>query len=177
MGIRAFLLLVACLTVLSAPVHAEQNIGFVNPIQILSNSQEGKARISRWEASLKSRQDGLGAQEEEIRTLQLRFSQNAATMSAERRDDLRREIERKTTDLRRQTEDISVEAQREREKIVAEISARMTTLIQEYGRDNGFAAIFLRSPEQQVFVSDGFDVTPAILELYDQRHPAAQDTP
>ncbi len=163
---------VAILALLCTPVLAQQKIGFVNTIQILGESEEGKARIAAWDASYKSQMAEVEAEGAELQNLRQQFAQQQLSLNPETQAEMQRSIEEKTTKLQRMQEDINRKAQQDRDKIVQEMSRKMQKILDDYGQQNGFAVIFLRS-EQQVFVADALDVTQEILRIYNEQHPVA----
>ncbi len=156
---------------LVAPAMAQQKIGFVNTLQILSESEEGKGKISEWEAFFNAKKQEIDTESGDLRTLQQQFTEQQLSLAPETRAQMQRSIEEKTTRIKRLQEDANRESQARRNQIIQDISAKIRAILSEYGKQNGFAVIFLRDPDQQLFVSDSLDVTQEILQIYNQRHP------
>ncbi len=156
-----------------APAMAQQKIGFVNTLQVLSESEEGKGRIGAWEKFVETRQQQIAAAGTELQRLQEQFAQQAATLNPETQAEMQRSIEDKTTGLKRMQEDFGREAEAQRNQILQDVSAKMRAILEEYGQQNGFAAIFLRSPEQHAYVQTDLDLTTEVVRIYNEKHPFA----
>ena len=160
------------LALLCVPALGQQKIGFVNTLQILAESEEGKALVAEWDATFKAKLQEVEAEAAELQNLQQQFSQQQLSLNPETQGEMQRSIQEKGTRVQRMQEDINLEAKQNRDRIVQQLGAKIQTILDEYGQQNGFAVIFLRNPEQQIFVADALDVTQEILQIYNQRHSA-----
>lgn len=164
-------LLVAMMLLASAPIFAqEQKFGFVNTIRILQESNEGKARTIDWETKFKAEQQKMDAETQELQRLQQQAAEQGRSLNPEALAELQRTIEDKSALVRRMQEDANRILGGERDTIVREISEKIQALLNEYAETNGYDAIFLRHPDQQVFVAESVDITNDILRIYNERH-------
>ncbi len=168
-GFRGALIL---LTIMAAgtSASAQQKVGFVDVLGVIAQTAEGQARIGAWNEFSKTKQESLNAEATELQNLRQQFAEQQLTLNPETRAEMQRSIEDKTTSLQRLSEDFERERAQRRNVIMQDMLGKLRTLLSEYGKENGFAAIFIRN-DQQVFVADALDLTPQILALYDQKHP------
>ncbi|HSR52998.1 MAG TPA: OmpH family outer membrane protein [Acidobacteriota bacterium] len=169
--IHVLVLLTVC-AAMSVPAWAQQKIAFVDTIRVITESAEGGQKIDAWEAFFEQKRQELDADAAELQKLQTQYQQQQLSLNPETQAEMQRNIQDKSTKLQRDREDAQREAQARRDKILQEVSAKLKTLLDEYGQANNYAAIFLLDPEAQVFVAQGVDITDAIIELYNQKHPA-----
>lgn len=168
--IQMLVLLMMC-AAMAAPAWAQQKIAFVDTIRVITESAEGSQKIDAWEAFFEQKRQELEAETAELQKLQQQYQQQQLSLNPETQSEMQRSIEQRSTKLKRDREDAQREAQQRRDKILQDVSAKLQTVLQEYGQSNDYAAIFLLNPESQVFVAQGVDVTDIIIELYNQKYP------
>ena len=71
--------------------------------------------------------------------------------------------------MKRLQEDIQAEIILRRDKALRDISQKISEILIEYGKEKGFASIFLRG-ETQIYVDPALDVTSQIIRIYDQKY-------
>ena len=52
-----------------------------------------------------------------------------------------------------------------------EVAQRVGEMASEYGRANGFDAIFLYNAQPLAFIADGANVTDIVISMYNERYP------
>lgn len=167
----------AVLLLMIAPALAQQKFGFVNTYQVLTDTQEGKARIAKWDVFVKARAAEIETESKQLEQLQQQYADQQASLNAETLADLQNSIEQKTTGLKRKQEDSNRDAERRRNEILQDMSKKIRDLLSEYGEQNGYSAIFLRNPDQQIFVASALDLTAEVVKLYDTKFPVAAGGP
>ena len=161
----------------STPESAKK-FGFVDSLQVLYETQEGKKEISEIQAFLEERQKDYDSQRMQLDRLRQQFESEVRTLDRRTGMERQRTIEDTELQLRRFQEDIQAEITRRRDKALRAISEKTREILIEYGKKQNFAAIFLRG-ETQVFVDPALDFTSQIIRIYDQKYgrPMASSPP
>ena len=99
-------------------------------------------------------------------------------MSDTAKQELIRNIDKKTKSFNRDMEDAQAELDGEQQKILQDLGGKMMAVIDKYAKDNGFVLIVdVSSPQTPVlFASNTIDITKEIIELYDKNTGGAATT-
>ena len=174
--LHSIVLAVAALS-MSGMLAQGQKIGFVSTFDVLRASQEGKARISAWDSAFRAEQEKIKTESDELNKLQQQFAEQRLSLNAETQAEMQQSIQNKATSIKRMQEDLNRTAGGRRDKILAEVSEKIRTLLQDYAKNNGYDAIFLRLPDQQAYVAESVDITAEILRLYDEKYKVPTEAP
>jgi outer membrane protein len=75
--------------------------------------------------------------------------------------------------LTRKQEDYQEDVNAKQQEVIDGIGRKMMDVLDRYARENAYTAIFDSSAQgAPIYVSNGVDVTPEIVKLYDQAYPA-----
>jgi outer membrane protein len=154
-------------------IEAGQKIAFVNTLEVLSATEEGKLGIGEVEQLITQRKQQYEDQKEELDKLQEQFTNQQLMLTPEGRAEMQRGIEGRQRKLQRFQEDSSVEIDRRRQQLLGRMSAKIQEIIIEYAQQKNFAVVFQRD-QSQPYVSPGLDITQEIVEIYNRRHPLAR---
>ncbi len=152
----------------STPESAKK-IGFVDSLQVLYETREGKREISEIQAFLEERQKDYDSRRMELDRLRQQFESEVRTLDRRTGMERQRTIEDKERQLRRFQEYIQAEITRRRDEALRAISEKIREILIEYGKKQNFGAIFLRG-ETQVYVDPALDFTSQIIRIYDQKY-------
>jgi Skp family chaperone for outer membrane proteins len=151
-------------------------IGTINLQQAVPNTQEAKAATARLQREfVEPRTKALEAKQAEIRDLQDKLARGGNTLSQTAKDDQQLAINRKTKDFNREVEDYEADSNDRQRELLADFSTKMQTVIAEYVQANGFAVILdtgNRDTSGLVWASSAIDITQAVIDAYDKKHPA-----
>jgi len=169
MRFRFPLLLALALAVAVAGPAAAQavKVGVFDPNKILTNSKLGQRlqdelnqyRVER-EASIKK--DG-----DELKKLVDQYKAGADNMSDERRETIEADLLQRRRDLERAAKDAEAEMNRRRQKAIRELEEQVQTVLQDYGRQNGYTLILQR--DLVAYVPDTIDISDEVIKLVDAR--------
>ncbi len=151
-------------------IEAGQKVAFVNTLEVLSATEEGKLEIEKVEQFMSEKQQEYQDQKKELDKLQEQFANQQLMLTPEGRSQMQRGIEGRQRKLTRFQEDIQVEINRRREELLARMSAKIQTIITAYAKQKNFAVVFLRD-QSQAYVSPVLDITKEIVQIYNQKHP------
>ncbi|MGH9340131.1 MAG: OmpH family outer membrane protein [Acidobacteriota bacterium] len=156
-----------------APTPASPNtsvkIGFINSTEVFYGTAEGKRAMDGLNQFAADRQQQVQTERQELGRLQQEF---AGQLNPETRAEMQRTIEAKQITLKRLQEDVQSEYNRRQNEILADMSGKVQGIIDEYAKEHNFTAIFYRDATQ-VYIDPATDITMEIIEIYNQRHPAA----
>jgi len=164
--------LVSGLSMAQTPV----KIGIINLQQAIPSTAEGQAAVAKLQKEfVEPRTKTLEAMQAEIRDLNEKLSRGGNTLSQTAKDDLNAEVARKTKLFNRAVEDYDADSEEQQRKLLGDLSAKFQAVMNQFGRDNGFTAIWDNTNQSSglVWTSDAADITQAVINAYDKANPAA----
>lgn len=161
----------------AAPAGAEK-IAIMNIQTAIQNTQEGKKAIADLKARFMPKQNELQSQNRAIQALEKQLQDGGNTLSAEAKQELTNTISTKQKDLRRDYEDADSDFQNAQNDAVNRIGTKMMAIVTSYAQQHGYALILDVSSQQTpvLYAAKSVDVTPAIVQLYDQKYPVPAAT-
>lgn len=169
--LRSGLVAAGVLTVAGFGVSAAEaqagKIGVIDVQRLVTDSVAGKQAL----AGLKKLQDEKIAQgkakSDEIEALRKRLNDGRLSLADDKIAELEKQVEDKITGLRRFQEDAEREFNKSREAAFGDIEKRVFPVIEQVGRESGFAFIFNKYQSGLVYAADGTDVTDQIIQRFD----------
>ncbi len=157
-----------------AAASAAISIAMINFQGALVSTAEGQAAAVALQERFRPTQTQLATLQQEITDLQRRLQEGQRTLSQEAQIELSVEIETKAKRGRRLQEDLEEDSQRAQNELLARISEKMLPVINQYAQKNGIALVVQYSQQTPpLYVGPGVNITPAIVQLYDQAYPVA----
>lgn len=152
---------------------AVQKIGFVNSYEVLYGTDEGKLALEKLNKLMEGKQQLFNSQKADLDKLKADFEQKQMNLNAATRQEMAATIAEKEKALTRFQEDAQGEITKNRDELLAQISEKASKIINDYAQKNSFGAVFLRDPQIVTFVAAPLDITPEVIKLYNQQHPAS----
>jgi len=152
---------------------APTKIGFVNSMEVLYGTEEGKAAIDRLNKLMQEKQDQFNTQKGALDKLKDDLAQKERNLNPQTRQEMASSISEKEKALTRFQEDAQAEITRRRDEVMGTIGDKAMKIINDYAEKNGFGAIFVRDPQIVTYVATPIDITPEIIKAYNVAHPAA----
>lgn len=177
---RSSIVLTGALLLALAPgVHGQQaavKIGVFDPQRVSEETEEGK-KVQTDLTSLRDRKQAeLSAKEKELNELQNQLTTQGLSLSPEKRTLLERDIQKKTLELQQGRESARNEMQFELGAAQGKFQDKLLTVVEQFGRDQGFTLILDRS--MAAYATQAIDVTTAIVDRFNAMvKPAAGATP
>ena len=163
-----------------AAMAAGQGAAPTKPVTIhiqkaILSTKDGEKASADLQAKFAPRRNAIEKKANDVNTKQEQLKKGAATMSAEARDRLTREIETDQKSLQRDQEDFDADVQAEEGKVMNELGGRLMEVIGKYANQNGISLVMDTSnPQSQLIWADpSIDITADIVKLYDLAHPVA----
>jgi len=143
------------------------------------STKEGEKASADLQAKFAPRRAALDKKQADIQGKQDQLKKGAATMSAEARDRLSREIDADQKSLQRDQEDFEADVQAEEGKVMNELGGKLMEIIGKYATQNGLSLVMDTSNQQSqlIWADNSIDITADIIKLYDLAHPAAAAPP
>ncbi len=146
----------------------ETKIGFVNTLEVLYATDEGKRDLEQLNQFAAQKQQEIATQSSELQKLRDQYLTQQATLNSAARAQSERTITDKERDLQRLQEDIELEYNQRRDELLARASEKIQVIINEYAKLNGFGAIFLRN-DGQTYQDLRLDITEDVTSIYNER--------
>ena len=148
-------------------------VGVLNVRQAIVATSEGKQASSELQGQFTSRQTELENLNKQLADISQRLQANGDKLSPEEAARLQRQGEALQKQLQRKKEDYQEDVNASQQDVIDRIGRKMMDVLDRYARENAYVAIFDSSAQgAPIYVSNGIDVTPDIIKLYDQAYPA-----
>jgi outer membrane protein len=152
---------------------AGTKVGVLNVRQAIVSTSEGKQASTELQGQFASRQTELENLNKQINDIRQRLQANEGKLSPEEGQRLQRQGEALAKQLQRKQEDYQEDVNASQQEVIDRIGRKMMEVLDRYARENAYTAIFDSSAQgAPIYVSNGVDVTPEIVKLYDQAYPA-----
>jgi outer membrane protein len=154
----------------AAAAHAPVKVGVIEIQAALASTKDGQKAMQEFNARMDPKKKELDRKAQEIRDLQDRLQRGGDKMADAAKQELQRNIDRKTTAYNRDMQDLQAEAQEDERKVLEELSGKMTAVIDKYAQANGYSVIIdVSNPNSAVlYASASVNITKDIVELYDK---------
>jgi outer membrane protein len=146
---------------------APTTVAVIDVQRILEESSAGKELKTELEALQKRKYAEAEVKTNDMKDLQARISEGRLSLSQERLEELRKELERKAIDLKRFEDDANRELNELSQERLGRIEARILPIINQVGSEFGYTLIFRKFESGLVFVKPEIDITDVILERLD----------
>ena len=148
---------------------AAVRIGVVDLQEVLNKSQKGMAIKQKLDQERAARQKDLDAKREDLMKLQAEFEKQAPLLSEQAKREKSEAIQIKTRDAVRIAEDANRDFDKRVREAELDLSREIVTIVQEYGKDQGYSIILERNSGGVPFSSPTVDITSEIIKRYDSK--------
>lgn len=169
----AALVLVAALAAVgaaSAQNGPPSKIGIFDAQRVSEETAEGKRVQAKLNAFRDKKQAELTSKEKEVQELQDRLNAQSLSLSPEKRGELDKDVQKKMLDLNQAREAAQREMQLEVTEAQNGFNEKLLSVINQFGRDEGFVLIIERS--LAAYANPSTDVTTAIVDRFNKLMPA-----
>jgi outer membrane protein len=172
-SITALLLGISGAYAQSAPP-AGSKTGIIYLRTAIISTQEGRKALADLHARFEPTKTKLAKQQAAIQADQASLNQGSNTLSAEQKEKLMREIDRKVKALDRETQFAQAEYDEEEGKIMEELGQRIMVVIDKYSLANGYALILDVGAQQTPVLFAANNITSDIIKQFDRNSAAAK---
>jgi Skp family chaperone for outer membrane proteins len=172
--VRAAVVIAAAVIALVPAVAQEQagspvagtKIAVIDIDRIAAESNAGKVLFDQ----LKQENDRISAErakkQQELRDMEARLT--SEVLSADAREQLSRDIERKRTDAQRWLEDMQREFQDKQAAGEAQFQEKLAPVVEKVAKENGIGLIFRATPGLTFVLDANLDITPLVVQALNQ---------
>ena len=166
-----FVVMICAASVVSAQTVSK--IGIFDAQRVSMETLEGKRLQAKLDGLRTAKQAELKALDDEITTLREQLSQQALSLSAQRRSALEMDIQRRTLEFSNANELASQELQLELNNAMSTFNDLLLVTIDEFGRDEGFDVLF--DSGVVAWSTGALDVTSALIDMLNEKFPVDGD--
>lgn len=160
---RAFILTCFFVLCLSLTAGAETKIGFVDMKAVIAKSEPGSKAMEQLKTQFKDMKDNLDAQKKSLDTLKEELQKQSMMLSQEAKLDKEAQYKRKVRDFQDMGQNYQRKLQQAEQNLSKPIIDTLIQVIQDYGKKNGFTAIFDKQGSGLLFSQDNIDLTTMII--------------
>ena len=140
----------------------------------IADCAEGKKAFEDLQKRFAPKRDQLEAQQKAITDLQQKLQQGEKVLSDDQRNQLMRDIDRKTKDFNRDNDDATTDYQQGADQLFNAIGNKMLQVVAVYAQKNGFDLVLNSAqPGQVLWQTDRVDITQEIVGAYNMTFPAS----
>jgi outer membrane protein len=166
---------------LAAPMFAQTaapaRVAVINVQKVLAESSAGKVALER----LKKMQDDRVAKakkmDEDLQALDNQINTKKMSLSEEKLAEMTKDLSDRKISMQRYAQDADREVQEARDRSLQDLEKQIMPLINQIGKEMGFAAIFNKFESGLVYASDAIDITDMVVKRFNEVPAAPASTP
>jgi outer membrane protein len=145
---------------------APSRVAVINVQRVLLESNQGKTARVRLEKVAVQKQEQAQAMRTEIENLEKEISTKRLSLSQEKLEELTKQYDEKKISLQRFAQDADRELKTEEQKTLIELEKSIRPVIDQIGKEMGFALIFNKLESGLVYASDAVEITDTVIKRY-----------
>jgi outer membrane protein len=149
------------------------NVVVVDFERAVVESKEGKKASDKFNATLQAKQNEVEKKQKELEDQQRKLQNGVRTLNDAAKNELQRDIDRRTTELTRINEDGQKELQRLRDELLRPIAERATALLNAMAAEHGYTLVVdVSNPDTNViYASEKNNITTELVKRIDASVP------
>src|SRR5262245_22373331 len=150
------------------------NVVVVDFERAVVESKEGKKASDKFNATLQAKQSEVEKKQKDLEDQQRKLQNGVRTLNDAAKNELQRDIDRRTTELTRINEDGQKELQRLRDELLRPIAERATALLNAMAAEQAYTLVVdVSNPETNViYASEKSNITAELIKRIDASAPA-----
>jgi outer membrane protein len=163
----------------SSALAQEAKIGFVDAQAVLDRSKPGQASKSVLEQFVKSRQQLIDTDEEEIRQLEEDLKKQSTVLSAEAQKEKQDTLQRKYITYQKRAGELTKEVQDRRTEVLKDFNSKMVQAVQHVAERDGYAMVLDKEAEGGVvlFAKEFMNLTDPVVKELDRIAASEESAP
>lgn len=157
---------------LAAPMFAQTaapaRVAVINVQKVLAESSAGKVALERLKKMQDERVARAKKMDEEVQALDAQINQKKMSLSEEKLAEMTKDLSDKKISMQRYAQDADREVQEARDRSLQELEKLIMPLINQIGKEMGFAAIFNKFESGLVYASDAIDITDMVVKRFNE---------
>jgi len=161
-------LLVAAIVALPglAQSSAPTRVAVINVQRVLLESNQGKTARVKLERVAQGKQEQAQAMRTELENLEKEISTKRLSLSQDKLEEMTKSYDEKKIALQRFAQDADRELKAEEQKTLIELEKSIRPVIDQIGKEMGFALIFNKLESGLVYASDAVEITDMVIKRY-----------
>ena len=156
-----------------AQTTAPSRVAVINVQRVLTESEAGKAALEKLRKSQEDRTARLKKMDDDIRAVDTELAQKRLSLSPQKIEEMQKQISDRKIVLQRAAQDAERELQEMRDAELKSMEAQILPLIDEIGKEQGFAAIFNKFESGLVYASPAIEITDTVIKRYNDSRAKA----
>jgi outer membrane protein len=154
----------------------ELKIGYVDAQSVLDRSKPGQASKSLLEDYVKSRQQLIDSDEEELRQLEEDLKKQSGVLSIDAQKEKQETLQRKYLSYQKRAGELTKEVQDRRTEVLKDFNSKLVKAVQQVAEQGGYAMVLDKEEEGGVvlFARGPLNLTDQVVKELDRQ--AASDT-
>jgi outer membrane protein len=165
---KKFSLFLASL-VLAAPMLAQtapSRVAVIDVRKVLADSNSGKAAFEKLSKMQNERAGRVQKMNEELSSLESQIKQKQLSLSEDKLAEMNKQFTDKKVALTRFAQDAEREMEEARNRELAQLEKQILPIINEVGKEMGFAVIFNKFESGLVYASEAVDITDVVVKRF-----------
>lgn len=153
------------------PALAEEvKIGYVDAQGVLDRSKPGQTSKELLEQYVKSRQQIIDVDEEEIKQLEEELKKQSAVLSADAQKEKQESLQRKYLGYQKRAGELTKEVQEKRSEVLKEFNRKMVQAVQRVAERGGYGVVLDKESEGGVvlFIKEQMNLTDQVVAELDK---------
>jgi len=157
----------------------EAKIGFIDAQAALDRSKPGRVSKDLLEQYVKSRQQIIDVDEEEIRQLEEELKKQSAVLSSDAQKEKQEALQRKYLTYQKRAGELTKEVQEKRTEVLKEFNRKLVKAVQQVAERGGYAVVFDRESEGGVvlFAKEQMNLTDQVVTELDRLAATEESSP
>lgn len=160
------LLVVAVALPALAQTSAPSRVAVINVQRVLLESNQGKTARTKLEKVALQKQEKAQAMRTEIENLEKEISTKRLSLSQDKLEEMTKQYDEKKIVLQRFAQDADRELKTEEQKTLIDLEKSIRPVIDQIGKEMGFALIFNKLESGLVYASDAVEITDMVIKRY-----------
>ncbi len=160
---RTILYAILCIFCMCTVANAETKIGFVDMKAVIAKSEPGMKAMESLKTQFKDMKGNLDAQKKSLDTLKEELQKQAMMLSQDAKMEKENQYKRKVRDFQDMGQSYQQKLQQAEQNLSKPIIEKLLAILQEYGKKNGYTAIFDKQGSAIMYHEAGADVTAEII--------------
>lgn len=145
---------------------APTRVAVINVQRVLLESNQGKVAREKLEKVALQKQEKAQAMRTEIENLEKEISTKRLSLSQDKLEEMTKAYDEKKISLQRFAQDADRELKTEEQKTLIELEKSIRPVIDQIGKEMGFALIFNKLESGLVYASDAVEITDMVIKRY-----------
>jgi len=157
----------------------ELKIGYVDAQAVLDQSKPGQASKEVLEQYVKSRQQLIDTDEEEIRQLEEDLKKQSAVLSADAQKEKQEALQRKYISYQKRAGELTKEVQDRRAEVLKDFNRQLVQAVQHVAERGGYAMVLDKETEGGVvlYAKEPMNLTEQVVKELDRMAAAGEAAP